>query len=81
MRRTVEAADLDVPLSLLVVHEGPYALHEVGGVLVVVADDAHTARGVVRADIGAERVEVALDEVWGVSGFRTREGKGSRESR
>ena len=59
-------AYLDVSLGLLVVDERADALHEVGRVLVAVAHDAHAARGIVRAHVVSERVEVALDEVWGV---------------
>ena len=45
-----EPAYLDMAFGLLVVDERADALHEVRRVLVGVADDAHAARGVVRAD-------------------------------
>ena len=59
-------AYLNVAFRLLVVDERADAFHEVGRVLVAVAHDAHAARRVVRAHVVPERVEVALDEVWGV---------------
>ena len=72
--RTEVGAHLDVPLGFLIVDEGSDALHEVRRVLVMVLDDAHAARGVVRADVVAEGVEVALDEIGGVSGSVRCEG-------
>ena len=61
-----EPAYLDMAFGLLVVDERADALHEVRRVLVAVAHDAHAARGVVRAHVVPQGVEVALDEVRGV---------------
>ena len=61
-----EPAYLDMAFGLLVVDKRADALHEVRRVLVAVAHYAHAARRVVRADVVAEGVEVALDEVRGV---------------
>ena len=71
-----EPAYLDMAFGLLVVDERADALHEVRRVLVAVAHDADAARGVVRADVVAQRVEVALDEVRGVP-VRARPGRDS----
>ncbi len=61
---------LDMPFCLLVLDQGADALHEVGRVLVLVAHDAHTLGGVVRAHIVPDGVEIALDEIGGVSARR-----------
>ncbi len=58
----------DMPFCLFIVDECSNALHEVRGVLIMIVDDAHTARRVVGADIVTERVEVALDKIGCVSG-------------